>query len=87
MIKFWGFEINFYDKCVVKKVIEVTQCTIDWYVDDNNLSHKNPELILDIMNEVRKHFEELSIVKEKNHTFLVMNTKIKDNMIQVGMVK
>ena len=33
-------EINPYDKCVANKVIEGTQCTISWYMDDNKLSHK-----------------------------------------------
>ena len=50
------FLINPYDRCVANKVIDVTQCTISWYVDDKNLSHKNPEVISDIINEVRKHF-------------------------------
>ena len=36
------FEIKIYDRCVANKVIEVTQCTIAWYVDDNKLFHKNP---------------------------------------------
>ena len=40
-----GFEINPYDKCVANKVIEVAQCTIAWYIEDNKLSHKNPNLI------------------------------------------
>ena len=32
-----GFEINPYDRCVVKKVIEGKTFTIAWYVDDNKL--------------------------------------------------
>ena len=37
-----GFKINPYYRCVEKKVIYDTQCTIAWYVDEIKLSHKNP---------------------------------------------
>ena len=67
-------------------MIEVTQCTIDWYVDNNKLLHKNPEVISDIINEVKKSFGELSVVKGNNHTFLGMNIEIKETMTQVDMV-
>ena len=33
------------EECVTNKVIEVTQCTISWYVDDNKISYKNLEMI------------------------------------------
>ena len=51
-----GFKINPYDRCVSNKVIEGTQCTIAWYMDENKLSHKNLEVISDIINEVKKMF-------------------------------
>ena len=35
-----GFEIHSYDGYFANYVIEVTQCTIAWYVDDNKLLHK-----------------------------------------------
>ena len=40
-----GFEINPDDRRVSNRKIEGTQCTIAWYVYDNKMSHKNPELI------------------------------------------
>ena len=43
------FEINPYERCVANKTIEFMKCTINWYVDDNKLSHKNPEVILNII--------------------------------------
>ena len=56
-------------------------------MDNNKLSHKNPEGILDIINEVEKYFGELYDVRCNKHSFLGMNIEIKDSMIQVGMVK
>ena len=68
-----GFGINPYDRCVSKKVIEVTQCTISGYVDANKLLHKNPDMIYDIINEANNGFGELSVVKGNKHNFLVIN--------------
>ena len=33
-LKKWGFKLNPYDPCVANKVINGTQCTILWHVDD-----------------------------------------------------
>ena len=54
-------------------MIEGTHCTIAWYVGDNKLSHKNPEVVSDIINEVNKHFVELSVVRGNKHTLLGIN--------------
>ena len=51
------FETSPYYMCVENKVVEGTQCTIDWYVDENKLLHKNPEVISDIINIVKKNLE------------------------------
>ena len=69
----FSFGINTYDRCVSNKVIEVTLCTIDGYVDDNKLLHKNPEVISDIIHEANINFGEISVVKGNKHKFLVMN--------------
>ena len=70
----------------MNKVITVTQCTIAWYADDKKLLHKNIEVISDMVNVVKKKFEELSVVIGIKHTLLGMNIEIKDNMIQVDIV-
>ena len=68
-------------------MIEYTQCTISWYVDDNKLSHKNPSVIPDIINKSKKHFGDLSVFRGNKNTFLGMNIEIKDNITQVYMVE
>ena len=81
------FEINPYYKCVSKKLIEGTQFTISWYVGEKKLLHKNPEVISNIINEVKKHFVEISVVRGNKHNFLGVNIEIKYSTIQVDMVK
>ena len=81
------FEIKTYHKCVANKVLKVTQCTIAWYVDDNKLLHTNPEVISYIINEVKKSYGELSVVRGKKHTFTIMYIQIKDSTIKFDVVK
>ena len=44
-----GFEVNPYDKWVMKKTINGSQCTILLYVDDNKISHEDPEVVSQIL--------------------------------------
>ena len=72
---------------MANNIIEGKQCTIAWYVDDNKLSHKNSYVISDIINEVKKHFGELSIVRDNKHAFLGVNIEIKDRTVQFDTVE
>ena len=87
--KFEGldFEINPYDRCVAKKIIEGTKCTMAWYADDNKMSHKNPAVISDIINKVKEHFGDLFFLIGNKNIFLDMHIDIKDNIIQFDMVE
>ena len=40
-----GFKLNDYNRCVGNKVIDGEQCAIVFYVDDNKISHKNPQVV------------------------------------------
>ena len=44
-----GFELNPYDMCVANAMINGKQCTIVWYVDDNKISHVDPNVVTDII--------------------------------------
>ncbi len=36
-----GFIVNDYDLCVAKKILNGTQMTVMWHVDDLKVSHKD----------------------------------------------
>jgi hypothetical protein len=38
-LKEMGFEINRYNPCVANKVVDGTQMTVRWHVDDLIISH------------------------------------------------
>ena len=82
-----GFDINPYYICDANKMIGGKQCPIYWYVDGNTSSHKNPAVISIIINKMNKYFGYLSVVRGIKHTFLGMKIDIKDNRIQIDMVK
>jgi hypothetical protein len=71
-----GFEINPYDKCVANKVIEGTQYTVCWYVDDNKVSHANDDVNTMIADEVEKKFGKLARTTGAKHTFLGMDIEL-----------
>ena len=44
-----GFKLNPYDRYVSNKIIDGHQCTIVWYVDDVEVSHKNKSVVSNII--------------------------------------
>ena len=71
-----GFKINPYERCVKNKTINDKQRTIDFYVEDNKISHKDLNFITDIIDILREHFGYLMLYRRKDHTFLGMNTSM-----------
>ena len=67
-----GFELNPYDRCVANKMIDGSQCTVGWYVDDNKVSHVNDEVNSMIVDAIEKHFGKLARTMGNKHTFLGM---------------
>ncbi len=80
-----GFRLNPYDKCVANKEINGTQCTIVFYVDDNKISHKDPDVKTDIINKISAHFGKLSVSRGSKHDYLGMNIEFKDGKVYVDM--
>ena len=65
-------------------MINGKQCTIVWYVDDNKVSHVDPEVVSEVINLMKKYFGDLSVTRGKEHRFLginitIINTKIIGN--------
>jgi hypothetical protein len=48
-LKGMGFKLNPYDSCIANCMIEGKQCTIAWYVDDNKISHVDPDVVTRII--------------------------------------
>ena len=47
-----------------------------WYVDDNKASHVDSKVIYNLLEIIKIHFGEITIIRGKKHTFLGMNIKM-----------
>ena len=49
-----GFVLNRYDPCVVNEIINEKKATSVWHVDGSNVSHKQSNLVNDLLGWVKK---------------------------------
>ena len=69
-LKSQGFMIIPYDRCISNSTIYGKQCTIDWYVDDNKVSHVDEYVNTRIIEEIAESFGEITASRGKKHKFL-----------------
>ena len=77
-----GFTLNPYDPCVANKVINGDTCTVVFYVDDNKISHKDPEVVQQVIDQLSKKFGKLTVNKVKPNKpfdFLGMNVTLRED--------
>ena len=55
------FELNPYDRCVANKMINGKLCTILWWVDDLKISHKDADVVSDVIEELRRKFGQVPV--------------------------
>ncbi len=53
-----GFEINPYDPCVANKMVNGSQTTIRWHVDDLMISHLKQEDIMQVVQQIKDIYGE-----------------------------
>jgi hypothetical protein len=74
-----GFTTNPYNFCVANAIIDGTQCTIGWYVDDTKISHVKPAVVTRIINILEDRSGKMTVTRGHAHTFLGMNIKYLGN--------
>ncbi|KAG7373305.1 reverse transcriptase RNA-dependent DNA polymerase [Nitzschia inconspicua] len=74
-----GFELNPYDPCVANKMINGKQCTVAWYVDDNKISHVEPQVVTDVIAAIEGHFGKMTVTRGRHHKFLGMDITFNPN--------
>ena len=70
-----GFELNENDLCLMEKEINGSKCSIVWHVDDAKISHKDPNVVSDVISLLNDRYGELQPVTEnrgKLHDYLGM---------------
>ena len=67
-------------------MIDGKQCTVVWYVDDNKVSHVDPDVVTSVLEMMKKHFGNITVTRGNKHRFLGMNITInKDKNIEIDM--
>jgi len=81
-----GFELNPYDLCVANAIIDGKQCTIGWYVDDNIITHVDPNQVTWVIDKIEEKFGKMVVSRGKSHEFLGMKLDfLEDKTVTVGM--
>ena len=82
-----GFVLNDYDPCIANCMIDGSQCTIAWYVDDNKISHKDPNVVTRIIKVIEEEFDTMTVTRGKEHDFLGMHIRYTDDKTAVITMK
>ena len=83
----YGFVINEYEKCVVTKDINGSQCTVVWHVDDLKISHSDPQVVTDIITYLESFYGSMSTVRGDKHTYVGMDFYFPgDGSVKIDMV-
>jgi hypothetical protein len=68
-----GYILNKYDTCVATKLINGTQCTIMWHVDDLKISHVDEEVVNNEIASRERIYGKMVTTRGKEHTYLGMD--------------
>jgi len=71
--------VNPYDMCVVKKVIDGSQCTVLWHVDDFKISHANKHIVEEVILRLEKQYGKMDVDHGFLHTFVGISIHFLDN--------
>ena len=71
--------INSYEKCIPIKEINGKQYTLVWYADDNKVLHEDENVVTEVINEIKQHWEGLAVHRGKQLTFLKMAIEFNDD--------
>ena len=85
----FGFTINPYDPCVAKRIINDSQKTVTWHVDDLKISHKDSREVTKCIKHFGDiYFDRMTVHRGKVHDYLVMYLDfISPKVLKIGMIK
>lgn len=79
MLQGIGFELNPYDICVANKTVDGKQCTIAWYLDNNNISQVDPQIVTSVVDKIKRCFGKMTITRGNNNVFWGMDINYLNN--------
>ena len=85
----FGFAVNKYDPCVANKMVNGSQMTVTWHVDDLKISHKDSLEVTKFLHHFGLIYgERMTVHCGKVHDYLGMDLDLSTaNTLKIGMVK
>ena len=80
-----GFTLNPYDPCVVNEMVNGSQMTVCWYVNDLKVSHVNEKEVKAMMERAELKFGKMNICYGQKQKYLGMDLVIKDGTVTILM--
>ena len=68
-----GLKLNPYERCIAKKLIDEHQCTIGWFLENNNVSHLDGNVNSIIADKIEKKIGKISVITGNKNTVLGMD--------------
>ena len=68
-----GYKLNPYDFCVANAIVQGSQSTVGWYVDDTKMSHMKPAVNDRLIGLIEAKFGKMTVTRGKHHHFLGMD--------------
>ena len=67
-------------------MVDGKKCDIVWYIDDNKLLHVDPNVVTDILEEIKNQCGDLDVSRGDTHDFLGITITIKKyNKVDIMM--
>ena len=85
-----GFIINPYDPCVAKKLINGSQLTATWHVDNLKVFYKDAKVVTSFILDFQKMYGDdgLTVKRGKIHSYLRIDFDYStDGQLKVSMIK
>ena len=73
------FRRNPYDPCVANSMVNGTQMTVIWHVDDLKISHAQHTEVTKMIGYLKRIYGELTISRGKKHEYLGMELDFSDS--------
>ena len=74
-----GSELNPYNECVAKKVVNRKKYAIAWYVDNTKISHVDENVVTQVIEDIEAKFGKTSVTHRNDPLFLGMNITLNKN--------
>ena len=85
----FGFAVNPYGPFFANKMVNGSQMTVTWHVDDLKISHKNSLEVTNCLHHFGQIYgERMTVHRGKVHDYLGMDLYFSTaNMLKIGMIK